>query len=177
MNAKMNAGLNWGLGMAIVLLMATALEAEPIRYRGHDAELGIRLAGEHSLRITIRPLDGESGGGELPTSPALVDRAWPKPVLQLRSIDAEVQSKIGEFQMAVRANPLTVRISDSAGQLIQEISMDEKTGALSFPCGEIPILGLGEGGKQFDRRGEFYPMRNGQVQGLARMAPASRCRC
>ena len=166
MFSKKNTGFIWSCGLTIVLLMVTALKAEPIRYRGQESELSVRAAGEHSLRITLRPLDEATASDLLPTGPVLLDRAWPKPVLQIRSIDAQTQTKVGKFQVLVSANPLTMRVSDSDGQSLLEIALDEKTGALSFPCGETPIYGLGEGAKQFDRRGAFYPMRNGSVQGL-----------
>ncbi|MGH9742767.1 MAG: glycoside hydrolase family 31 protein, partial [Candidatus Acidiferrum sp.] len=46
--------------------------------------------------------------------------------------------------------------------MIQQLSIDEETGVVSFPTGNSPLLGLGEGGPQFDRRGSIDAMKNGQ---------------
>ena len=44
------------------------------------------------------------------------------------------------------------------GKLLQELTFDDsKTAAVSFRM-EAPVLGLGEGAQQFDRRGALYPM-------------------
>jgi alpha-glucosidase/alpha-D-xyloside xylohydrolase len=59
-------------------------------------------------------------------------------------------------------NPLTIRIETKAGRLVQQLRPDAQTGVLSFLLGEQPVLGFGEGGPQFDRRGATYTNRNGQ---------------
>jgi alpha-glucosidase/alpha-D-xyloside xylohydrolase len=48
------------------------------------------------------------------------------------------------------------------GRVVQELSSDPATGVLSFQLGEGPLLGLGQGGPQFDRRGHFDRMGSGQ---------------
>src|SRR5262249_27328631 len=48
------------------------------------------------------------------------------------------------------------------GKLVQRLEMRPDTPGLSFSVGSGPILGFGEGGPQFDRRGSTYPNRNGQ---------------
>src|SRR5262249_11746860 len=58
--------------------------------------------------------------------------------------------------------PLTVRIEAPGGRLIQRLVVDGRTGALGFHLGDGPVLGLGEGGPQFDRRGHVDRMRSGQ---------------
>ena len=64
--------------------------------------------------------------------------------------------------MSLSADPLTVRIEAEQGRLVQELRVDAMTGAMSFRLGEGPILALGEGGPQFDRRGSLDRMRSGQ---------------
>jgi alpha-glucosidase/alpha-D-xyloside xylohydrolase len=46
--------------------------------------------------------------------------------------------------------------------LVQQLRLDEESGELSFLTGDKPLLGFGEGGPQFDRRGAVYSNRNGQ---------------
>ena len=45
---------------------------------------------------------------------------------------------------------------------IQQIRVDGETGSFVFHLGDGPVLGLGEGGPQFDRRGSVDRMRSGQ---------------
>ena len=58
--------------------------------------------------------------------------------------------------------PLGVRVSDAHGTTLQDLQVDAATGALHFTIGDAPLLGFGEGGEQFDRRGVVDQMRNGQ---------------
>jgi alpha-glucosidase/alpha-D-xyloside xylohydrolase len=48
------------------------------------------------------------------------------------------------------------------GKLVQELLFEDEGRAISFRT-DAPVFGLGEGGQQFDRRGAFYPMINGQI--------------
>ena len=56
---------------------------------------------------------------------------------------------------------LGVRVLSGA-QVVQELRADPSAGTLSFLLGRGPLLGLGEGGPQFDRKGSFDEMRSGQ---------------
>src|SRR5205807_6581160 len=57
---------------------------------------------------------------------------------------------------------LTIRVEAKDGRLVQQLRIDQQTGAMSFSLGDKPVLGFGEGGPQFDRRGQTYTNRNGQ---------------
>ena len=46
--------------------------------------------------------------------------------------------------------------------MVQQLRADVTTNTLTFLLGRGPLLGLGEGGPQFDRRGTADEMRNGQ---------------
>ena len=60
--------------------------------------------------------------------------------------------------VTVRQQPLTVSVRRRDGRLLQELTFDDHTsGAFTFRT-EAPVLGLGEGAQQFDRRGALYPM-------------------
>jgi alpha-glucosidase (family GH31 glycosyl hydrolase) len=68
---------------------------------------------------------------------------------------------IGDLSITVTAAPVTIRVADKAGRVVQEISLDD-SGVVQFLTGSAPLLGFGEGGPQFDRRGSVDAMRNGQ---------------
>jgi alpha-glucosidase (family GH31 glycosyl hydrolase) len=68
---------------------------------------------------------------------------------------------IDDLSITVTAAPVTIRVADKAGRVVQEISLDD-SGVVQFLTGSAPLLGFGEGGPQFDRRGSVDAMRNGQ---------------
>jgi alpha-glucosidase/alpha-D-xyloside xylohydrolase len=156
------------LFLPIVLLGApVAVRGQAITAAGQPAQLDIRAAGEHSLRITLKPIAFEA---DVPSSPALAERKYPSPALSLREIAKPVRRKVGNLTVEVRPDPLTLIVSGAAGRLVQEMVF-EPDGTLSFKLDEHPVLGMGEGGPrpergrpwreqpvQFDRRGALDTM-------------------
>ena len=121
------------------------------------AEFEIHLVpvSEHTLRITLNP-------SAVPDDGALVDRPWPKPLGVFRN-GLEAQTiRHGRMRIQFAPEPLSFRIADAAGNEIQTLTIDGATGGLRFRTGNAPLLGLGEGGPQFDRRGSQDRMRSGQ---------------
>ena len=57
---------------------------------------------------------------------------------------------------------LQIDVSAADGRVVQRLRIDRQTGALSFLLTGSPVLGLGEGGPQFDRRGSTIGSRSGQ---------------
>ncbi|HWC19650.1 MAG TPA: TIM-barrel domain-containing protein, partial [Terriglobales bacterium] len=66
------------------------------------------------------------------------------------------------LKVSVQHNPLTIHITDTSGRAVQRLRIQQDTGAISFQLDDAPILGMGEGGPQFDRRGNSDAMRSGQ---------------
>jgi alpha-glucosidase/alpha-D-xyloside xylohydrolase len=150
-----------------VVLSACPARAQPITAAGQPATLDIRAAGEASIRVTLKPASFE---GEFPRHPAIVDRAYPKPAIALRTAAGPVRREVGALAVEVRPSPLTVVVRTRAGRLVQQLVFEED-GTLSFLLDEHPVLGLGEGGPrpdksrpwreqpvQFDRRGALDMM-------------------
>ena len=67
--------------------------------------------------------------------------------------------------MTIKPSPLTIEVASLAGKLVQRLSFDEKGRGVTFRLGAGPVLGLGGGGAQFDRRGSFDAMNNGHRAG------------
>jgi alpha-glucosidase/alpha-D-xyloside xylohydrolase len=63
---------------------------------------------------------------------------------------------------------LAIRVDDAKGRVVQnlEFAVD---GTITFPLGNAPVLGMGEGADQFDRRGANYRVINGQRDRLAEL--------
>ncbi len=153
--------------VAIALVgFAPGVQAQPLTTAGRPAQLDVRVAGENSLRITLKPADI----ADVPPNPAVVDRSYPAPAISVREVSRPLQRRVGRFTVDVRHAPLTVAVRNGAGQLVQELVFGDE-GNLSFKLDANPVLGMGEGGPrpekgkpwreqpvQFDRRGALDTM-------------------
>jgi alpha-glucosidase/alpha-D-xyloside xylohydrolase len=147
---------------------AAPAQATPITRGGEAAQLDVRPAGEHGIRVTVKPL---GFADELPFTPALADgRVDPPPAITLREIQAPVERRVGSLQVVVRARPLSIEVRTAGGAAVQHLVFEED-GNVSFAIGGAPVLGMGEGGPQpgenwrteheieLDRRGRLHEMR------------------
>ncbi len=126
---------------------------------GAKPHLGVQIASisDHTFRLTIFP----DGGNLAVTDGSLVRKDWGPPTVRLAA-DAPGRSvQLGKVSVQVSTHP-TFGIVDAAGKKIQQLSVDSETGTLSFATDSSPLLGLGEGGPQFDRRGSTDRMVSGQ---------------
>ena len=153
----------------IILALAAghAAQSSEITTGGQPAQLDIRAAGARSIRVTLRPT---SVTEELPFTPAVAERDYPRPALSIRTLTKPIQRRVGGLLVAVRPGPLTLIVTNETGQLVQRLVF-EQDGTLSFQTDSAPILGMGEGGPrpekgrpwreqpvQFDRRGALDSM-------------------
>src|SRR5207237_5123456 len=67
-----------------------------------------------------------------------------------------------EFNIKRSLSPLRAVGENAKGEVVQQLTIDSESGAVSFLLGNSALLGLGEGGPQFDRRGSQDTMRSGQ---------------
>lgn len=125
--------------------------ATEITAAGEPARLEIRAAGEHSIRVTLMPA---GAAAVFPDSPALAEREYPAPIIRLRELSETVKAKAGSLNVEVRPAPLTVIVTTSSNKPVQEITF-AADGTLAFKKSRQPILGLGEGGPQPARRGDW----------------------
>ena len=159
----------------ITILAASALlsvsvagrQAAPITTAGQPARLDIRVAGDHSLRITLKPT---SFKGDFPATPAVMTRSWAAPAISLQSLAGRIERAVGRFRVVLEPSPLRVTVLGAGGRVIQALRY-EADGPLTFDVGDGPVLGMGEGGPrpargtpwreqpvQFDRRGALDTM-------------------
>jgi alpha-glucosidase (family GH31 glycosyl hydrolase) len=142
--------------------------SQQVTAAGQPAQLNIREAGNSSIRVTLKPI---SYVEEFPFTPALAERNYPAPQISLRTINRPVKKKIGNLNVEVKPNPLTLIITDTQNQPVQQITF-QQDGNLSFKLNDQPVLGMGEGGPkpergtpwrnqavQFDRRGKMDSMQ------------------
>jgi len=160
--------MSYRIALLFLAFQATTVNAQPITAAGAPAQLAIRQAGEHSIRITLKPLSYKE---EFPWSPALTERSYPAPVILLTELKGPVKKRVGALLVEVSPSPLTVKVTTPSGEPIQQLVFNEDN-TLSFAIHDAPILGMGEGGHkqppgvnwreqpiEFDRRGRMQDMQ------------------
>ena len=148
--------------------VAGASEDQLIKAAGEPAQLDIRVAGENSIRVTLKPISYKDN---FPFNPGVAERNYPSPVISLRKGSEVINKQVGKLQVQVRFNPLAVLVKNAKGEKIQEIIF-EQDGNMSFQSNDQPVLGMGEGGPkpeagvnwrnlpiEFDRRGRLHKMQ------------------
>jgi alpha-glucosidase (family GH31 glycosyl hydrolase) len=156
-----------GRGRRLLLLLAgVALSSahpgfaapSPVQVIGGNRELVISEVSERTLRIELAPLDAE--GRPRPAAPSTVLVSLPiTEKMRVRELESEKEALVGKLRVTIKPQPLTVSVRRADGKLVQELIFeDSANGAVAFRV-EAPVLGLGEGAQQFDRRGALYPMQ------------------
>jgi alpha-glucosidase/alpha-D-xyloside xylohydrolase len=124
-----------------------------------DYEVQIATVSAQTVRLTVLPID-DGRLGRIPFNGALVRESWGTPIARLHGQEQQtIQS--GNLRVRVSLEPLSFTIS-TGGVDLQTVAVDRATGVVCFSTGESPLLGLGEGGPQFDRRGSVDTMISGQ---------------
>jgi alpha-glucosidase/alpha-D-xyloside xylohydrolase len=132
-----------------------------VQITGRLVELSLTSISPQTVRLSIVPI--ENGKPQpIPLDGSLAPQRWPAPAIRLTSLARERAVRCGALQMKLSPSPLTIRIEAADGRVVQQLRLDEQTGALTFQIGDRPVLAFGQGGPQFDRRGETYNNRNGQ---------------
>ncbi len=128
---------------------------------GHPSEIAVATVSPATVRITVRPIvDGHSTG--VPLTGALVREDLGTRAASGRSVAAVSRVRAGDLVVKFSHDPPTIQVETARGDVVQRLVLDATRPGLSFLLGDGPLLGLGEGGPQFDRRGTTDRMINGQ---------------
>src|SRR5687768_7171275 len=71
-------------------------------------------------------------------------------------------ARAGNLTVRYWADPPTIVVETVKGEPVQRLVLDVDRPVIRFQLPKGPLLGLGEGGPQFDRKGSTDRMRNGQ---------------
>src|SRR2546430_16553128 len=74
------------------------------------------------------------------------------PTSKLKTLSGPQRISFGKLEVTISPDPLTIVVSESQ-RLVQRLVIDKQKGTISFDISAGPVLGFGEGGPQFDRRG------------------------
>src|SRR5258708_2067828 len=144
----------WMRAASAALLTTGKTEAAepPLRVAGQDVEIQISPVSAHTVRLTVFPIqDGRLG--TLSSDRSLVRPSWGEPVARLRDTVPAQPVNCGDLRIEISREPLAFTLGTTKGEKIQQLTIDRETGVVSFAAGNAPLLGMGEGGRQFDRRG------------------------
>ena len=150
---------------ALLLPARTEATEQALRIAGQSVEIQIAPVSQHTARLTILPLTNSLEHGRAMTvggDGSLVQTSWGAAILKLRTSSAVRTVKTGNLIVKLSSDPVAFSIETLRGAVVQRLTVDRDTGAVSFITGDSPLLGLGEGGPQFDRRGSIDRMRSGQ---------------
>ncbi len=137
----------------------TFAASTPIRFAGQNAELVLSEVSERTVRVELFALD-EQGRSRLPTPSTVLVTFPSSEKLRARQLTGTKEVHAGRLRVSVKTQPLTVTVRRRDGKLVQELTFDDgpaTNAAIAFHT-DAPVLGLGEGAQQFDRRGALYPM-------------------
>lgn len=123
-------------------------------------EIWITPVSSNTFRVSFLSIEG-GAVASIPSDGSLVKESWGAPSAIFQSGSGRA-AKISDVLFTVALEPVSLSVTNQRGQLVQRFVWDEKNKVLSFLIGDSPLLGLGQGGQQYDRRGSTDPMRNGQ---------------
>jgi len=126
-----------------------------------DFEVRITRVSDHTVRWMVLPVHDRKAT-QVALDGSLVPTALDGPVTLLSRHSLSRSIETGQMKIHASLDPLSMTISSAAGIQIQTLSIDRSNGIVSFATGNWPLLGLGEGGHQFDRRGSVDSMVSGQ---------------
>ncbi len=126
---------------------------------GRPVEWGVATVSTATIRLTIRPIENDRvvdvfDDGAVVTGGKSVARVPPG----TSSRDA---IRAGNFQVTISPDTPSAQIA-YRGRVIQRLMLPRDAGDVAFLLPKGPLLGMGQGGPQFDRRGSVDEMRNGQ---------------
>ena len=137
-------------------------QGRDITIAGQPVEIAVSSVSPNTVRITLRPVT-EGGAGTVPTTGALTQEEFGRPLARTRSGGSVARVPAGNLVVRFTETPPTLHVETAKGALVQRLVLDPTGPGMSFLLPKGPLLGLGEGGVQFDKKGSSDQMRNGQI--------------
>jgi alpha-glucosidase (family GH31 glycosyl hydrolase) len=135
-------------------------QSRPVLVSGRAVEILVASISPSTVRITVLPLNRTEAA--VPDDGALVPAAAGHALGRRRAADSFAPIRAGNLVVRFTPEPPTIHVDTSDGAVVQRLTLDPQAADLSFLLGKGPLLGLGEGGPQFDRKGSVDRGRNGQ---------------
>jgi alpha-glucosidase (family GH31 glycosyl hydrolase) len=148
-------------GVAMLPLDVIRGQEAPIIVAGKPVEIAVFSVSPDTVRITVRPV-GAGTPEVIPYTGALVVDEFGAPRQRSMAAASLKSIRAGNLTVSFTEGP-PVLIVQRGTTIVQKLTLDAAAPGMSFLLPKGPLLGLGEGGVQFDRKGSTDQMRNGQV--------------
>ncbi len=137
-------------------------QAGDILVAGKPVEIAVFALSPVTVRLTVRPIEG-TRVVDVAEDGALVPEAAGRLAGRGQTTSEVHRFRAGEILVRYTADPPTLHVETLAGKPIQTLTLDANAPGLTFLPGNGPLLGLGQGGPQFDRKGSVDRMISGQA--------------
>jgi len=154
---------------AVLMSFVNARADLPMLFGGVPVELKISEVSDKTVRIELQPVDPHAALTTV-LPPWTLASFSSKEIFHSHDLASDKKIRVGALRVTIHPKPMTVSVRRSDDSLVQEVTFNSDTGtnAISFRT-DASVLGLGEGGDQFDRRGFNFPLINGQRYKLAEL--------
>jgi alpha-glucosidase/alpha-D-xyloside xylohydrolase len=147
--------------MAILPAHIVRGQAQPIMAAGQAVEIAVASLSPFTVRISVLPLAAGRPMG-VPANGGLAQPDAGRAAGRTRRASETATIRAGDLTVRCTDGPATLYIETRRGAIVQRLTLDPEKPGASFLLPRGPLLGLGEGGPQFDRKGSVDRMRNGQ---------------
>ena len=135
--------------------------AADIIVAGSPVEIAVWSLSATTVRITMLPIrNGQPAS--IASTGALASPAPGSRRGRAREPRGVGRVRAGDLVVRFTESPPTIHVESADGREIQRLTLSADSPRMSFLLPTGPLLGLGEGGAQFDRKGSVDAMRNGQ---------------
>ncbi len=131
-----------------------------ITIAGRPSQIAVSSVSASTVRITVQPIVGGAAQEALNRG-ALVEAANGRNAGRWRDAFEPVTAGDLRVRFISGASP-SISIDTRQGEPVQRLSLDQQQPDIGFALGKGHLFGLGEGGPQFDRKGQTFGTRNGQ---------------
>jgi hypothetical protein len=132
---------------------------------GTPVELRLAALSATTLRVSLLPVAADGTVTAPPSSPELtISEAPAEPLLAARGLPDSLRLHWGDNRISLTPDPLELVVTNRLGRPRQTLRF--AAGGIDFALGSAPLFGLGQGGKQFDRRGGQFAQVNGQGESI-----------
>ena len=152
-----------GVGSAGLLVGGGIIRGQgaDIMVAGQPVQIAVMSESAMTVRLTVRPLENGRPAA-LNVTGALAQETTASTARQ-QPLTGTARVRAGNLVVRVTGSPPTLHVETTSGALVQKLTLDAAAPGMSFLLPKGPLLGLGEGGVQFDKKGSTDQMRNGQV--------------
>lgn len=136
-------------------------QSKDIVISGKPVEISVSSLSSSTARLTVLPIE-RGRAAAVPRDGAVALEGEGRPLARRRVRERFDPVSAGSLVVRFTAEPPTLHIKTRTGVLVQRLTLDAQAAGMSFLLSKGPLLGLGQGGPQFDRKGTTDRMRSGQ---------------